>query len=249
MKNTILLIRSFNRPEYLEKTLQSVLASDIDLCVKRYIYDDGSTDANTLELLSSDEYMNVKGKEFTVIKSPNNYGCKQSYVEALDHIRFDVRDNYQDVVVQPNGIVLNKLDDSHANLLICTIDNDVIVKPDWITILSKEYYNAFNKYNTFDLLLTGFNPTNAHLNIIEDNGTYYRKYTCGGVNFVFHFNFVSFIRDMWSEGLDDRVNDMMNCQGMPLCCLKKSVLNHIGLIGLNSTGISRSDTDEIFHQN
>ena len=46
--NIVFLIRSFNRPEYLKDTLTSVLKSDIDLCFKRYIYDDGSSDPETL---------------------------------------------------------------------------------------------------------------------------------------------------------------------------------------------------------
>ena len=49
----ILLIRSYNRPEYLQKTLSSVLLSDIDICVKRYIFDDCSNDDNTIQLLSN----------------------------------------------------------------------------------------------------------------------------------------------------------------------------------------------------
>ena len=75
--NTIIfLVRSHNRPEYLLETLRSTLLADIDLCTKRYIYDDGSKDTDTLYLLSNPSYINVKGKEFKVILNESNRGCR-----------------------------------------------------------------------------------------------------------------------------------------------------------------------------
>jgi len=220
----ILLIRSYNRPEYLEKTLSSVLSSDIDICVKRYIFDDCSDDNNVIQLLSNKDYIYVKGKEFIPLRRKKNLGCKESYIEALNYIKKIY---------------------SESNFLICTIDNDVIVKPDFISVIKEEYYKAYEKYKTFDILLTGFNPTNAHVNMIEDNGSYYRKTSIGGVNFIFHIKFIDFIIDNWSIGDSDWgvVNKMNDCD-MPICCLKKSVVNHIGCIGLNSG--ETYDNDEFF---
>ena len=206
MKNIILLIRSHNRPDYLEQTLKSVLQSDIDICEKRYIFDDCSDNEKTNEILSNKNYINVPGKEFIVLKNDTNQGCKLSYIKALDYIKID--------------------NNNQENLLICTIDNDVIVKSNFISTLLNEYQNIYNHYNSYEILLTGFNPTNSHLNIIEDFGSYYRKQSCGGVNFVFHIKFLDFIKTFWEENLD---------WGMPLLCLKKSILNHVGLNGLNSS--------------
>jgi len=218
----ILLIRSYNRPEYFEKTLKSVLDADIDLCIKRYIYDDGSDDETTINLLTNNEYINVNKKEFYVIRSVNE-GCKISYIKALEYIKNDNTDL--------------------SNYLICTIDNDIIAKPNFISILINEYINAYNKYLTFDILLTGFNPKNAHVNMIEDNGSFYRKSSCGGVNFVFHINFIDFIISGWNLFLDWGVVDEMNRQDMPICCLKKSVINHFGYFGLNSNGYADNDSE------
>lgn len=215
MKNVILLIRSYERPEYLETTLKSVLSSDIDICTKRYIYDDASNDIDTNRLLSNKDYVNVKGKEFIVIKGRTNRGVKLSYVDALNYIK-----NYN----------------NDEELLICTIDNDVIVKPNFISVLMNEYTNAHNKYNTLNILLTGFNPTNAHVNFIEDNGSYYRKESCGGVNFVFHIKFIDFIIKQWDIQEDWGVIYEMIKQDMPICCLTNSVINHIGYHGVNSFG-------------
>jgi hypothetical protein len=220
----ILLIRSYNRPEYLQTTLSSVLASDIDICVKRYIFDDCSDDFNTIQLLSNRDYIDITGKEFLVIRGETNVGCKQSYVEALNYIK---NANNED------------------NLLICTIDNDVVVKPNFISIIRDEYYKVCNYYKSYNVLLTGFNPTNAHVNMVEDKDSFYRKVTIGGVNFVFHISFTNFIINTWSSGDHDwGVVNEMNNQNMPICCIKNSVLNHIGLFGLHSYG--STDIDERF---
>ena len=222
MKNIILLIRSHNRPEYLEQTLKSVLLSDIDICEKRYIFDDCSDNEKTNEILSNENYINVPGKEFIVFKNENNQGCKLSYIKALDYIKID--------------------NNNQENLLICTIDNDVIVKSNFISTILNEYQNIYNHYNSYEILLTGFNPTNAHLNIIEDFGTFYRKQSCGGVNFIFHIKFLDFIKKYWIVDLDWGIIHAMRDQDKPILCLNKGILNHIGLHGLYSHG--SCDVDE-----
>lgn len=219
----ILLIRSYNRPEYLEKTLQSVLDADINLCVKRYIYDDGSTDERTINLLSNDHYVNVKDKEFIVIRDVNQ-GCQQSYISALNYIKND------------NNI---------SNYLICTLDNDVVVKPNFISTIIQGYFYSFIKYKTFNLLLTAFNPTNAHVSMIKDWGFIYRKQSCGGVNFIFHIDFMNFIIEYWNIQEDWGVVNGMNKADFPICCLKKSVVNHCGNFGMNSHDM-QYDRDDNF---
>lgn len=222
MRKIILLIRSYNRPEYLETTLKSVLESDIDLCYKRYIYDDASDDDKTNNILINNDYINISKKEFIVIKDDVNHGCKMSYIKALNYIK----DNNDD-----------------DDFILCTIDNDVIVKPDFISIILKEYDNIYLQYQTYNFILTGFNPTNAHLTKWEEFESYYRKETCGAVNFVFHISFADFIITYWFEDLDWGVNWAMKDRNMPLLCLKKSILNHIGYYGINSGGYGYIDED------
>jgi len=221
MKKIILLIRSYNRPEYLEQTLKSVLASDIDICIKRYIYDDCSDNEKTNEILTNENYINVNGKEMIILKGNENKGVKMSFIEALNYINND--NNNED------------------DLLICSIDNDVIVKTNFISTILNEYQNIYNHYNSYEILLTGFNPTNAHSNMVEEFGSFYRKNSCGGVNFIFHIKFLDFIKTFWEENLDWGINFAMKDRGMPLLCLKKGILNHIGLNGLNS---SQNHVDE-----
>ena len=213
----LLLIRSYNRPEYLETTLNSVLNSDLSLCKYKYIYDDCSNDITTINLL---EYYK---SSFNIIINDNNSGCKGSYCRALKYIK-----------------------KKHNNILIITIDNDVIVKKDWITILSNVYKNVYKKYNNHDILLSGFNSSNSHQKIIEKYDIYNIKKSIGGVNFVFHYNFIDFILNNWNNNEDWGVVNKMNKRKFPIICLKESVVNHIGKHGLHSKE-TKFDTDYNFY--
>jgi len=217
----ILLVRSYQRPNFLRQSLESLIYSDIDLCKKRYIYDDCSEDPWTKKVLSDPKYINSTPKGFELIKGYTNVGVKQSYVDALDYISSEEFD------------------------IVITVDNDIVVKPDFVNVLVSEFKKAVVKYKRLEILLTGFNPTNAHLNKIEDCGTFYRKYSCGGVNFVFHKLFLNFISDSWDKGEDNSVMNIMSTMNLPLCCLKNSVLNHMGSVGIHADG-NTWDTDENF---
>ena len=208
----ILLLRSYERPLYLKKTLESLMKSDINLCMKRYIYDDGSKNRNVLELLNDDNLVNKKDKEFEIIRG-KNLGCKKSYIEALKYIKNDNSDS--------------------CDYFICTIDNDVIVKSDFITKLYNNYEKAYNIFKTTNILLTGFNPTNAHLNKIKQYDGFYRKETAGAINFFFYIKFLDFLIKGWDKGfMDHGVNELMKRNNYPLLCLNKGVINHIGRFGL-----------------
>ena len=224
--NIVFLIRSFNRPEYLKDTLTSVLKSDIDLCFKRYIYDDGSSDPETLALLSNPLYINQPGKSFKVIQNRSNRGCRLSYVDALNYIKSDNSDN------------------PDIEYIINTVDNDVEVKPNFIQTCIDEYYKASTYYEK-DVLLTGFNPSNAHKNTIESLDTFYRKTSCGGVHFMFHRDLLDIIINGWKINDDWGVNHECERLDIPICCLHRSIVNHIGQVGLYSDG-ERWDHDPNF---
>lgn len=221
--NITLLIRSYNRSEYLKNTLESLQKSDIYLCNEIIIYDDCSEDKELIDLLNNYKFINNIHKNIKVIISNKNEGCKKSYISALDKIS------------------------KNSNLII-TIDNDVIVTKNFISEIVRGYKESYFIYNTTNFLLTGFNPTNAHLNKIYDNYITYRKKTCGGINFIFHINFLHFIKKYWNINLDWSVVDNMLLNNYPLLCLKKGVINHIGKIGLYSNNDSY-DYDNTFTYN
>jgi len=199
------------------------LASDIHQCSKRYIYDDGSSQLETLSLLSNPEYIHVKGKEFQVITNEINRGCRNSYLDALAFIKKENQGEY----------------------IVCTVDNDVHVKPTFIQTLIDEYDKASRHYEKH-ILLTGFNSSISHLTNLDNHDTFFRKHSFGGVNFVFHSDLLDLVSDGWRFHDDWGVNDEMNRNGIPMCCLHKSVINHIGKLGLYST-IGRYDHDDNFY--
>lgn len=225
----VLLIRNYNRPEYLKKTLNSILKSDIDLCKHRYIFDDGSNDDKTLELLKDKDYISQNKKEFEVLFNDENVGCSKSFVNALNYLK----EKYE-----------------HTNTLICTIDNDVEVKPHFINTLKNAYLKAKENFHHQNMILTGFNPSNAHLNKINENedDDFYQKISIGAVNYFFHISFIDNIINSWPKrpSGDWGVIRFMRKNNYPVLCLKKSVLNHIGEIGIFSKGKHSYDHDKNF---
>ena len=215
-----LLVRSYNRPNYLQETLESLLRADIDRCCERLIYDDCSSDPGVMTVLRNPSLTNVPTKSFSVVQGSANIGCKNSYLVAL-----------------------NALSSSYD--FICTVDNDVHVKPNFISTLIQTYQDAYKVYDTHHMLLTGFDPSNAHQNPMEAHETFYRKRSCGGVNFFFHRSFKPFIIDAWKINLDWGVVNLMGKYRYPLVCTKPGVVQHIGAHGLNSSG-RRFDRDDSF---
>ena len=216
--NVVLLVRSYNRPEYLRKTLESILKSDIDLCSKRYIYDDGSNNTDTISILNDEQYINVFSKKFEVLINEKNKGCKQSYIDALTFIK-----------------------ENHSEkCLICTIDNDVIVKPNFIREIIDKYMCAFDYYNHNKILFTGFNSSNTHnkrntkYKENDEFENFYRKTSMGAVNFIFDISFIDEIIESWNKRVDWGVIRYMNNNNYPMLCFNKSILNHIGEDGLFS---------------
>ena len=214
--NIVLIVRCWNRPEYLKATLTSLLKSDIDKCSRRIIYDDGSTDEETKKILNDPEFVNIPNKNFEVVFGKHS-GCNRSYLAALDK-------------VGPCDY-------------ICTVDNDVEVVTDFISKCVQIYEEAYLEFNTRDMLLTGFNPTNAHKNCIRKYKSFYTKVSCGGVHYFFHNEFKPFIYSHWSRSLDWGVCKTMHAKKLPLICTNIGILQHIGQKGLysNPKGYNRDD--------
>ena len=66
-----ILIRSYNRPNYLIKTLKSLFKSDLTNVNNIYIYDDNSNDKRTINILNNIKYKKnikiIKGKKYMVL--------------------------------------------------------------------------------------------------------------------------------------------------------------------------------------
>lgn len=77
----IILIRSYERPNYLRTTIKTLLNSDINKVKKIYVYDNNSKSQETHNILN-----NLDKKLFTVIKGKKNYCVNKSFVYFLKNI-------------------------------------------------------------------------------------------------------------------------------------------------------------------
>ena len=202
----LFLLRSYNRPEYLERSLQSFDNSDIDLCYKKIIYDDCSDNEKTLKIL--DKY----SKKYEIIYNKKNYGQKSM-------VRF-----------------LELIENGHKDYdLIFYFDNDTLVKPNCFNILLKTYKIIIEKEKLAvnKILLTGFNYEINHP--VEKKYKYYlKKQSIGGINMIFHRSLLYKIKNWWDVGEDWEVGRQLKNEGGELFCTIKSCVQHIGITGHNS---------------
>jgi glycosyltransferase involved in cell wall biosynthesis len=199
-----IIIPIYNRPEYLKLTLESISLSDMSNCLLILI-DDCSNDTETVDILKS---FNVKDLPIIKIFKNNNYNMYHSLKMGWD--------------------ILKRLNCKY----FCNIDSDVLVKPNWIKILTSTY----GSYQGKNPLLTGFNTERNNHNNISETDNYYVKNTLGGVSLFFssdyYDNFIKFMNDrMW----DYNLSYYCNRNNIPLICTKPSVVQHIGCSGLNAS--------------
>lgn len=209
----ILLIRSYNRYKYFKKTIESLNNSDLNLFTEKIIYDDNS---NEIELLNFYKTL----KDYKIILSKINRGCKNSLLNLLKNLEFDY---------------------------LCLLDDDVLVKKNFANILFHTYQKIQKNLKTENILLTGFNPTNVYRDcIIKMFSNYHIKKNCGAINYFFHKNLKEIIIKGWENNLDHGVaEEFKKRKDHHICCLNKGVIQHIGFKGLNSDG-KRYDYDKDF---
>ena len=202
----LFLLRSYNRPEYLEKTLQSLDQSDVYKCSKKIIYDDCSDDKKTLEIL------NKYNKKYRIIYNDKNLKQK-SMVKFLELIETNHKD-YD---------------------LICYLDNDAEVKPNFMEILLNTYRIILKneKLPVDKVLVTGFNYEDHHP--VEKRYKYYlKKQSIGGINMVFHKRLLGKVKKWWDIGEDWGIVNEFKKEGGLLFSTNGSCIQHIGVVGENS---------------
>jgi len=206
-----IILPTYNRPEYLKLTLESIKMSDLTNSIL-ILVDDYSQDDRTLEMLLDFEIDNVP-----IIKIFKNKNCNMYHSLKL------------------GWRILKKMGCKY----ICNIDSDTLVRPDWLKTLKNVYIDYVNDNKTNNKhvlpLVTGFNTTsNNHTNIVETDN-YYQKLTVGGINLFFESSYV----DIFSRFMTDRMWDYnlsyyCNKNNIPMICTKPSVVQHIGYSGLNA---------------
>lgn len=206
-KKIIFLLRSYNRPEYLIETLKHLDNSDVNDCIKKIIYDDNSN-KKTLKILKKYD------KKYEIIYNNKNFKQK-SMVKFLDIIQKKYKD-YD---------------------FICYLDNDAIVKPNFIEKCINTFYLIKKEQNLNDnkIILTGFNCPNHR--ILKKYNKYVRKNSIGGIHMFFHKSLIYKIRNWWDSGEDWGIVRNFKKEKGEFYSTKPSIIQHIGKIGYNSNGI------------
>ena len=205
---TGLVVTTYNRPQYLARTLKSLKRSQLTNTIVLLV-DDGSTDQRTLQQLEEFE-----GKKIPVVKA---YRKKKNGCLMYENLKWGwdfLLKNY------------------HCKYLL-NLDPDAIVTKNWLIRLQAVYEQLSSEYKHF--VLTGFNAYQHPL--IEQRDNYYRKASAGGINFLFDGEtYTEVVRPVLIDlQWDDHVVASLHEIGGALICTRPSVVQHIGRSGLWSS--------------
>jgi glycosyltransferase involved in cell wall biosynthesis len=206
-----IVIRCYNRPEYLSRLLDSLLVSDFNQCREKILYDDGS-EYDKMNFV----FERFKNAGFKIIRAKNE-GNEKSMTYALNS--FSKTPKY-----------ICYLDDD------CVVSENVIYKllKTFFTI-KKHTKNPLDK-----VLLSGFNcvPPNCMHQIVSQvtktKCKFAEKNTIGGISMFFHSDLKSFVGSAWEERMDFGVCEKLINSGGHIYVTIPSVVQHIGIDGQNS---------------
>ena len=137
---------------------------------------------------------------------------------------------------------------------LVTLDSDVELKRDWLIKLNEAYEEGKRVFpNAKDFLVTGFNCTSTCTHKIKKTyPKFHTKNTIGGINMFYHKNIYNNIIDSIrrskkgkNHGWDWGVCHYCNTHNIPILVTNPSVVQHIGITGVNSRG-RRVDMAEDF---
>jgi|APSaa5957512622_1039677.scaffolds.fasta_scaffold09255_2 glycosyltransferase involved in cell wall biosynthesis len=202
-----LFITSFNRPEFVKPSLESLFNSNLPEWVKLFWTDDGSDEETTSIIKEYEAREWTCGTEFTLAEHVGMRVCK------LGQIR-----NW-----------FNKQKTCAEFFLVS--DSDMVYAKNWVQALNHIYYKLPNMG-----LLSGFNTeTNNHATKKEVTGLRL-KLSIGGANFLMDtklylrrpFPIIERETHEW----DYRMCELAHSEKLLVCTTNPSIVNHIGRTGV-----------------
>lgn len=199
-----IVITTYNRPEYTKICFDSIKSSNLLGDVFIVLVDDCSKNSYSNILFNS---FFIEGLEVVKIKNEKNLGISKSLL-----------------------IGFNEAIKNGADVLI-NLDNDVIVKQDWL----KKLIDLYSCIEDECFVVSGFNTISADLKtkkirhpIIKVYDSYYEKKSIGGINMMFSVR--TYLRHI-KPSLDKRGHwDWNVCsRGIKFYVTKPSVIQHIGI--------------------
>ena len=219
--HSAIIIPVYQRPEYLQWTLKTLVSSHLpEDCL--LIFVDDASDNTTSSEISGKPLPTVRqlldqmnGTSVICLYKKHNRGVFHSLRLGLQlALKFQVE-------------------------RLCLLDSDTILRADWFTRLC-DFYNK----NNSEILLSGFNLGNRdHHRILKLHEGANLRQSIGGVNMYFSAKlaraFLPLITDLrW----DYNVCLWCNQNKVPILTLKPSVVQHLGIKGMFSNP-ERSDFD------
>ena len=223
-----IVIACYERQDYLKKTLESIKKSDLSntiIC----IIDDCSKNRNVWKLIN--DFKTNSSVKIIKVKNKKNIGIRYNLLKGWD--------------------ILCKYKCDY----LCNIDSDTVVKYEWLDKLRKTENHSRNRLDVEGVVVSGFNCVEScNHKILKDYGDYYQKRTIGGINMFFsRKTYNNLIRQVLEKGRPNMGWDWEVCshsrnKNYPIIVTKPSVIQHIGIKGLNSSNhkITRYDIAEDF---
>ncbi|WP_373480372.1 glycosyltransferase family 2 protein [Geminocystis sp.] len=237
-----IVISCYNRPQYLELTLDSVKKSKINNSII-YLVDDHSDNEITINLINSFMMENIP--VFKIFKSQNK-GIGDSLKRGWDFLV------------------------NHCDFL-CNLDSDVLVKPQWLDSLQNLYIKYSNLHGDRQIIITGFNTSNHQtlwekddyvvkqtiggVNMFLHTSLYYKYFRNALENHSIAYSWDHTMIDQfynWELQTTDKVRCLKETaptipKTSVLLSTKPSVIQHIGIEGLHGN-IYSCDQAEDFEQ-
>jgi glycosyltransferase involved in cell wall biosynthesis len=121
--------------------------------------------------------------------------------------------------------------------ILCNLDNDVRLKPDWLISLLKLHVRHPEK------VISGFNANNLNHVVLGEFNDYVVKSSIGGINMLFSKKIYYELRELLNDNSWDwKVSDYFK----QFIVSRPSVVQHIGLTGLHSSPEDHIDMAEDF---
>ncbi len=216
---TGLVIPTFNRPEYVRASFESLRGSRLQ-GVLVVIVDDASNDPETLEM--------VKALDLPGVPVIKVFKHRRRGVAAHESLRWG----------------WDLLSGKYRCRFLCCLDSDAVVKPDWLVRIRSLFDRETPRRGP--LIVTGFN---AHPHpVLSEEADFYIKKIVGGINMFFDGEMYRKVvrpnlklESSTGLGWDWHVIHEMERQGYPFLCAKPSVVQHIGCRGVYSTAAGGYD--------
>lgn len=198
-----LVMTTYNRPDYLERSLASLSQSRLEQTLLLLV-DDGSDDERTLELIHA-----FNPHSFPVLKA---FRLQKEGCAMYENLRY----GWELLREQYNCAYLTNL------------DPDTIVRKEW---LSKIHTLYEHERANGPLIVTGFNA-HQHP-ILATSQQYYYKKSLGGLNLFFDVSLYEQLVRPTLVGIDWdwRVVAAMDKENYRILCTRPSVIQHIGREG------------------